>query len=404
MVNQWGRDGNVASGSAGSSRSGGGILIPAIVALVIGAGGGYAGARFFSGVSPSDIESRDKKIAELNQALSEIRFDSQGVSSEQKVLRERVSELESQLAAANRTKDTLRSDVDRQVARAQEQALAEIEALQKTLDEAGNLNGELGRARKSLKVSELQIIDLEKTVGEQKKEMDRLEAQARRSASEVGALKKTNADLATTLAEARIKLKTIPKLEDEIATLREQLSEKTADAGDSARARIETLQEEVSSLKTQLDDLAKDLSEKTAAAADAARDLKKANAAIKDREANVARLSAEKEALTERLASAEKELAALRGRADDTDMRPADGDKGSNDEPADSSLTPRNRDAVERAVADLPGYDALPSGKRQMLLDMLERGECVTDSLKAAYGHVSPIALRSLFRDLGGRC
>ena len=35
---------------------------------------------------------------------------------------------------------------------------------------------------------------------------------------------------------------------------------------------------------------------------------------------------------------------------------------------------------------------------------MLERGECVTDSLKAAYGHVPAVALRNLFRDLGGKC
>ena len=80
-------------------------------------------------------------------------------------------------------------------------------------------------------------------------------------------------------------------------------------------------------------------------------------------------------------------------------------DANQNDEgQSNAGLTPRDRQDVEKAVEDLPGYGKLGSDKQDTLINMLEKGECVTDSLKAAYGHVSPISLRSLFRDLGGRC
>ena len=61
MVNQWGRDGNIGSGN-GSSRSAAGVIIPVIVALILGAGGGYGAARFLSGASEADIVARDKRI------------------------------------------------------------------------------------------------------------------------------------------------------------------------------------------------------------------------------------------------------------------------------------------------------------------------------------------------------
>ena len=72
--------------------------------------------------------------------------------------------------------------------------------------------------------------------------------------------------------------------------------------------------------------------------------------------------------------------------------------------PADNGKTPRDRAAVEQAVADMPGFSNLSEARQQKLVDMLESGECVATSLKATYGRVPAVALRNLLRELGGAC
>ena len=92
MVNQWGRDGNFSS--SGSRSSGGaGIVIAAILALILGAGGGYTGARFLGGASADDVKARDQKIAELEKQVSDLKFTTTGNADQENVLRERVEEL-----------------------------------------------------------------------------------------------------------------------------------------------------------------------------------------------------------------------------------------------------------------------------------------------------------------------
>jgi chromosome segregation ATPase len=410
VVNQWGRDGTSTSSS---SRPGGGmILIPAIIALVIGGAGGYAGARYISGVSTSDIQSREKKIDDLQKTLQELKFDNDGASTEQGVLRGRVKDLEGQLAAANRLKESLRSEIDKQVAAAKREAQGEIDALQKTLDEAGDLNGALGRARKSLKVSELQIIELEKTVSDQKARIDKLEAAADAGAGEatatLAALKKTNANLRASLDDAKKRLTSIPRLEDEIASLKEELSKRSDDASADTRKEIADLREQnegmeqklmklsksagiadeqarkLSELQQQLDGMTQTLAEKDKVVRDAGRDLKAANARI-DKQ------SGQLDALNAQLAKA-------------TPTKPGDGAQPADGRPDTGGMTPRDSDDVEKAVADLPGFGNLTEASQLTLVTMLERGECVTSSLKAAYGHVPAVALRNLIRELGGRC
>jgi chromosome segregation ATPase len=388
------------------------ILIPAIIALVIGGAGGYAGARYISGVSTSDIQSRDKKIDDLQKTLQELKFDNDGASTEQGVLRGRVKDLEGQLAAANRLKTSLRSEIDKQVAAARSEAQGEIDALQKTLDEAGDLNGALGRARKSLKVSELQIIELEKTVSDQKARIGKLEAAADAGAGEatatLAALKKTNFNLRASLDDAKKNLAAIPRQEDEIASLKEQLSKRSDDANADARKEIADLREQnegmeqklmelsksastadeqarkLSELQQQLDGMTQTLAERDKAVRDAARDIKAANATI-DRQ------SGQLDALKAQLAKA-------------TPAKSADDATPSEDQPDAGGMTPRDHDDVEKAVEDLPGFDGLTDARQQTLVTMLQRGECVTSSLKAAYGHVPAVALRNLIRELGGRC
>jgi chromosome segregation ATPase len=388
------------------------ILIPAIIALVIGGAGGYAGARYISGVSTSDLQSRDKKIDDLQKTLQELKFDNNGASTEQGVLRGRVKDLEGQLAAANRLKASLRSEIDKQVAAAKNEAQGEIDALQKTLDEAGDLNGALGRARKSLKVSELQIIELEKTVADQKARIDKLEAAADAGAAEatatLAALKKTSSNLRASLDDAKKRLAAIPRLEDEIASLKEQLGKRSDDANADARKEIADLREQnegmeqklmelsksastadeqarkLSELQQQLDGMTQTLAERDKAVRDAARDIKAANATI-DRQ------SGQLDALKAQLAKA-------------TPAKSADDATPSEDQLDAGGMTPRDRDDVEKAVDDLPGFGSLSDARQQTLVTMLQRGECVTSSLKAAYGHVPAVALRNLIRELGGRC
>jgi len=433
VVNQWGRDGTSPSTSGRSS--GGGILVAALIALVIGGGGGYAGGRFFSGVSSGDIQTRDQKIVELQQALSEMKFDTDGANSQQGALRDRVQELEDQLAAANRLKETMRADTDKQIRQARNQAQAEIDALQKTLDEAGNLNGELGRARKSLKVSELQIIELEKTISEQNGQIKALtkaaEAGDAEAAATLAALKKTNANLRSAFDDAKKQLAVVPRLEDEIATLKEQLSQKSEDADAEARKQIAALQKQLASLQRLLDDalrnagdadsrskqiaalsqqvaeMTESLADKDAAVRDTSRQLKQAKSDLSNAEQQINDLKGANRALSDAQSALEKQVATLKAEitrlsavkspVDDTPP-PVD------DTPADDGKTPRDRDDVERAVADMPGYSSLSEARQQTLVDMLESGECVATSLKATYGRVPAVALRNLLRELGGAC
>jgi DNA repair exonuclease SbcCD ATPase subunit len=427
VVNQWGRDGNFSSGSSSSAGS---IIIPAIMALVIGAGGGYVGARFLNSAS-SDIEARDKKITELQQALSEMKFDTQSTDTQQSVLRQRVKDLEAQVETLNRTKESLKKYADEQASKVSGDAQAEIAALQKTIEEAGDLSKELNRARKSLKVSELQIIELEGTVKDQKTEIGRLEKALQQSdgkgVAAVAALTKAKADLEASLQQAKTQLATLPTLKAEIADLKAQLAERADSADAEARRQIQALEKQkaalesqleearrsagdtnaqadkIADLQKQLDEITETLAERDDAARKAEENLKAAQAALKTSEKEADSLRDENTTLTEAREELEKQVASLKAAVDaaKSPTTPTDDQPVAND---NNGLTPRDRGDVEDAVEDLPGYGNLSRDKQETLMGMLERGECVTDSLKAAYGHVSPVSVRNLFRKLGGRC
>ncbi|MDB5525190.1 MAG: hypothetical protein JWM58_2953 [Rhizobium sp.] len=435
MVNQWGRDGNFSSGS---SRSAGSIIIPAIIALIIGAGGGYAGARFFSGVATSDLEARDKKIAELQQTISDKKFSSQGVDTQQTVLRQRVKDLEQQVETLNRTKDTLRKYADQQASKAGDDAKSEIAALRKTIEEAGDLSTQLNRARKSLKVSELQIIELESSTRDQKAEITRLQKLVDKRGDDADTRMKALSDQAKTfqsaLSSARKQIAAIPDLKRQIADLEDKLSARSDDADAEARKQIDALQKQkdtlqrqledalksaddadaqtrkIAELQKQLDDLAETVADRDKAARDASGDLKQAKAELEKSDEQIKDLRDKNKLLSDAQRGLENQVATLNATISDLKRAtsPVENEPDANDNqdnaPIDSGLTPRDRDDVEKAVEDLPGYGNLSRGKQEALVGMLEKGECVTDSLKAAYGHVSPISLRSLFRELGGRC
>lgn len=435
MVNQWGRDGNSGSGNA-SSRSAAGVVIPAVIALILGVGGGYAGARLMSGVSETDIVARDKRIAELSKTLSDIKFDSQSAPTQQTVLQQRVKDLQSQVDQLKREKNALRTNTDQQNAKAKDDAAAEIAALKKTIEEAGDLSGELTRTKKSMKTSQLQIVELNKTVEDQKAEIGKLQA-AQQQANDSGSpalvlLQAQKTMLESQLDDAKKAAADIPELKSRIAALEDQVT-KASDDSDQKAGQISALQKQkdqlqakldaaskstdaadqqarkIADLQKQLDDMAQSLAARDDDARQADDSLKAARADLEKSRDNVktltkqnTTLTTDRDALQKQVASLKDTVAALKTKTPPAnDQTPNNSTDNGQD---NSGLTPRNSDDVQKAVADLPGFDGLTPDKQALLTNMLVKGACVTDSLKAAYGHVSPISLRSLFRNLGGSC
>ncbi|MFM2279896.1 MAG: hypothetical protein RLZZ444_2127 [Pseudomonadota bacterium] len=402
MVNQWGRDGNLATSSKGSSA---GPIILSVVMLAVGLGAGYGATRFLGSGSSSELAARDARIAELQQTLSELKFDSQNSDGNQKALEDKISGLEADLAAANDSKASLE---------------AEIEALQKTLDEAGDTSSEVTRLRKSLKVSELQIIDLEKEIAAQQRSIDDL----REGRASGDALASRNAELEKALADARARLKTIPVLEDQIATLKEQLSSRTEDADREAQRRIASLEKTITELEAKLR-RAESGTDEAARLTQEIADLKRQVISLGDRfkerdreakalEDQLARSRQDLKAQTDEIAALNAQIKKLRAtnadlqaqidRLDRPLVSPNDDTK--NDEPKDNPVAtgPREPDTVDSALSRMPGFSRLSDAKQARLRDGLERGGCVTDSLKLVYKQVPPLALISLMRDLDSDC
>jgi chromosome segregation ATPase len=251
VVNQWGRDGN--SSSSGSHPSGGaGILIAAVIALLIGAGAGYGAARFLSGVSAGDLASRDETIAELRQQVTKL----SGARTSDTALLSKIEDLQSQIVALNKANDTLKRFNDEQSGQVSSDAQSEIDALKKTIEEAGNLRSQLSRAQKSLKVSELQLIELEGTVKSQQDEIEKLRSDLSKAASQSNdgneALSDQIKTLESALHGARQQASTVPDLRKRIAAIEDDLAQKTSDVS-AARKRAADLDKQVTDLKTKLD-------------------------------------------------------------------------------------------------------------------------------------------------------
>jgi chromosome segregation ATPase len=433
VVNQWGRDGNFSS-SGSRSPGGGGIVIAAIVALVLGAGGGYMGARFLGGASTSDLKARDERISDLEKQVSDLKFTTSGSANQEDVLRERIKEL----AKAN---ETLKALVDENENQGNAEAEAEIAALKKTIEEAGDLRTELNRARRSQQVSELQIIELEDEIKKQRAEMEKLRKSLADAATQGDAGSKALSEqiktLEASLAESRKQAAAASDLRKQMTLLKDDVAQKTAER-DAARNAATSLQREIDKVKAELIQGKKDLAAAQAAVMDkdsesatlqkqlslaedmlAVRDSKirelsnRAGALqrlLDEAKANLERLEAEHasfEEIRSDKAKLEAEVAALKQTiealeaSESKDAVQPDVSSGNDDEP-----TSARRDPVEvrRALDAMPGFGRLTAEKQAELTQKLEDGECVADALKATLGRVPAIALRNLIRDLGSKC
>ncbi|MBX9456208.1 MAG: hypothetical protein KL863_09405 [Rhizobium sp.] len=437
MVNQWGRDGNFSS-SASRSSGIAGILVAALVALVLGAGGGYTAARLLGGAASGDLTARDTRIAELERQVSDLRFTTQGNESEETALRQRVEEL-------TKANETLKALADDNNGNASAAAQAEIAALKKTIEEAGDNRAELNRARRSLQISELQIIELEGTIRSQAEELASLRKSLTAAADQGDTGRKALSDriklLEAALADARKELAVVADLRRQLEASKSDLDRRTAElktSNDSAA----TLRAEIDRVKVALAKARKDLAAAQEAITDGSgeaeslqKELAAAEAQLAARDGDVRKVEAQLAAIRTELdaakakagrADAEKTLMGMTlgvvrsekekleaevavltqtveslQAAQREDTAPQDVTSGGDETPA-----PLRRDtaAVRTALEDMPGYDRLTPDKQIELARRLENGECVADALKSTLGRVPAISLRNLIRDLGSKC
>lgn len=435
MVNQWGRDGNFPS-SGGRSSGVAGVIIAAIVALVLGAGGGYTGARLFAGGSTSEIAARDSRIADLERQISDLKFQNDGSVDQESELRNRVEEL-------TKANATLKQLVDENSGKAGAEAQAEIDALKKTIDEAGDLRAELGRAKRSLQVSELQIIELEATIRTQRGEIDKLRKGlsdvANQGDAGVKALSERIKVLEAALADSRKQAQAAGDLRKKITALQDELATSSSEVS-AAKATAKTLQKELDRAKSDVARLKKELDAARSEGADKGgewdalrRDLDAARAALATREADIQKLQSQLGAVRKDLETAvaradeaESDRASLQSMLDtanaekhtlDTEIdrltktietleaaQSEDAPKPDVPDETEPLLARRDADLVRVALEDMPGYARLKPEQQADLARRLEEGECVADSLKTVLGRVPTVALRNLIRDLGSKC
>lgn len=435
VVNQWGRDGNFSS--SGSRSSGGaGIVIATIVALVLGAGGGYIGARMLSGASASDLKARDERISDLERQVSDLKFTTSGDANQESVLRERVKEL-------TKANETLKALVDENENQGNADARAEIAALKKTIEEAGDLRAELTRARRSQQVSELQIIELEDEIKTQRVEMDKLRKSLADAATQGDAGNQALGDqirkLEAALADSRKQAASVAELRKQVASLEDDVARKTTELS-GARDAVASLKKEIDGARSELAKVKRDLTSARATATDkiaeleavrsdlaAAREQLVARARdisaletqlaavtkdLDEAKARARRPSAESIMLSNSLAAAEAdkkkleaEIASLKQTIETMqgERREAQPDPstGNDETPPD---TRRNAEDVRRALDAMPGFGRLTADQQAELARRLEDGDCAADALKATLGRVPAIALRNLIRDLGSKC
>jgi chromosome segregation ATPase len=436
VVNQWGRDSNL-SASGSRSSGGAGIVIAAIVALLLGAGGGYTGARLLGGASAGDITTRDQKIAELEKQVSDLKFTTSGNANQENVLRERVQEL-------TKANETLKALVDENDNQGSADAQAEIAALKKTIEEAGAVRAELNRARRSQQVSELQIIELEGEIKTQRTEMEKLRKSLTDAATQGDAGNRALSDqikaLEAALAESRKQATAAADLRKQVASLEDDITQKTAELS-TARDAAASLKKDVDKAKSELTKVKKGLAAAQAVASDgtaaldaARRDLAAANELLdvrnrgiralekqlatavkelndaKERASgpnaenillsqNLASMRADKEKLESEVAVLKQTIENLKGAQDEVKPQPDVTESGD-----DTPAARRDADDVRDALEDMPGFGRLTPEKQIELARRLEEGECAADALKSTLGRVPAIALRNLIRDLGSKC
>lgn len=222
------------------------------------------------------------------------------------------------------------------------------------------------------------------------------------------------------------------RLKGELETSQRALEEAQAAGDEGQAARIDALAQELAAATAEKDEALataeeraeeiRALDERIAAlnenAASADNEIAAELARLRDEvvpglTAERDRLTGEAEAATGRIAelesaldAARQEIAALEAKATEAPaQQPAETGQVTDEGAAESDeLTPRDPQAVEAALRDAPGLDALSAAERQALKDALVTGQCVTAALESVFDDVPILALRNLIRDLNSDC
>lgn len=340
MNNQWGRSGNGTTASGGSGLAG--ILFASIVSLALGGAAGYGAFRAMDGAaSSSEIDARDKRIAELAREL-----DARAAQ---------IAESSRQAEAAAQENGTLKR---------------QIETLR---DDAGTSDTTIVAAENARLTKDV-VPGLKKALEQATQRT--ADAEARRKRAEEAAQDR----------ERQLSLVT-----DQIARLEKALDQARGQQDSAQSAETERLEAEAATLRRQLEDA------RRAELAMRTKDLPALRDALASKEREVAALAARNASLAARIDTLE---AAARAQP----KAPEDGGEGPARGNAPDGRNPRNASEVTQAMRDTPGLDRLTSVQRDQLERALVSGECVTNALGGVFKRVPVLTLRNLMRGLDSDC
>ena len=347
MNNQWGRSGGGSSAGSGI----GGILFASVVCLALGAAGGYGAFRLMDDTIPqSELDTRDRRIADLARELDARAAQVEENSGKTQALAAENDALKRQVDALRKDAGASDSDVAVIAAERTKRAQEIVPALEDNLQLLGQrvADAEAGR-----KTAEEAVKDRERKLSLQADRLAGLEKTCTRQAAARGAeaedLKAETAGLRAELDKARkaeetLRKKDLPALEDEIGRKDKEIA---------------ALGERTKALTGQVEAL----------------EAASCMALPKEPNDNGRKTVPEKEATGDA--------------ARDVAIQP---------------LNPRNGARVAEAMRETPGLDTLTSAQRDQLERSLAAGECVTSALGGVFRRVPVLALRNLMRDLDSDC
>lgn len=346
MTNQWGRDSNFSSGGR---RGGAGAVIAVLVALVLGAAGGFAASRFLTVDTVVVDEAVSSRTDELGVALATAQEELAAAREAQR--------------SGTALVESLKADIDRMAAEldAMTEELAASKNTSVARSEADAAMDALKRERDGLAAENeafkagLEALEAERKALEQQAEADRQRLE--------GELERLQGDVPNQAAER----------------------DRLASEAETLRADLAALEERI---KTQSD----------ARAADAVR-IGELETMLKSKEDELETARLE----IDRLGSNIRDLMDA-GRAEGPGAAPNQSTEPTDASDAVPALEPRPADVVAQALRTTPGLETLSEAERQQLTDRLVSGECVTTALEAVFERVPILTLRNLIRDLNSGC
>lgn len=352
MVNQWGRDGQVSGGGAGA----GAIITVAVISLLIGSAAGYGGARYLG------LASGGRQPVSTGGDKVEVPVDPYG-----------------------KTSAAFCTDIQRQLTN------VSVEARRNAAENV-ELKSKLGSKQVAYECpsppdnSEF-IYQLRSRISQLETDLPGYEQALMKARAELGRVETERDSLKRTLDELRANASgSTSKALVEIEALRGLLkrSEFEVNRRENMLRDTELLLDEANQSRDQAKQALEVATQQKAEQVSA-------------KEAIIARLNSEKEALTKALDDANRKLADA---ASSTPEEP----KAPDNPKSDAKVETRDATLVENALSRAPGLKVLNASQRDTVREKLLGGACVTDALEQVFTRVPVLTLRSLIRDLDSPC